>query len=267
MRLAEALQEWIHDVIQSVECFYSSDDIRAGQRWNAEINTQLAETDFGLLCVTAENLTAPWLNFEAGALSKKVDESRVVPITLGFPPSRLEDPLKQFNGVEANQEGMKKLVGSIAEVAKTQINLDRTFDRWWPDLEAKINAIPGTDEDVEVPQPPDAAEVLEEILGIVRGISNDIRADKRERRLSEARRDAINRMAIEAPTLTAAAELNEILSATDWSSATQDAWADIVRKMNNVEALTRLLREVQRQRQQPGKPGSTVIDDESPGSD
>ncbi len=37
--LAEALKVWIHDVIQSVECFCSTDDIRAGQRWNNEVNT------------------------------------------------------------------------------------------------------------------------------------------------------------------------------------------------------------------------------------
>lgn len=47
--VADALREWVHDVIQSVECFCSTEDIRAGQRWNNEVNTWLGDTDFGIL--------------------------------------------------------------------------------------------------------------------------------------------------------------------------------------------------------------------------
>jgi len=174
MLLAEALNDWIHNVIQTVDCFYSSEDIRAGQRWNSEINTKLAETHFGVLCVTPENIASPWLNFEAGALAKTLaDESRVVPVTLGFAPSALEDPLRQFNGVEATKSGMLKLVISIAEVAKTVIDVERTFELWWPELEQKIAAIPETGETAALPQPPGESELIAEVLGVVKGIARE----------------------------------------------------------------------------------------------
>lgn len=259
MQLAEALQEWIHDVIQSVECFYSSDDIRAGQRWNAEINTQLADTDFGILCVTAENLTAPWLNFEAGALSKKVDESRVVPMTLGFPPSRLEDPLKQFNGVEASKEGAKKLIASIAEVAKTQINLDRTFDRWWPDLEERISAIPGADKDVEIPQPPDPSEQLAEILGIVRGLAREIKAGSQERLLLE-QLVAINRIAPNNKPLWSSLESNRI--GAGGLSTSREFLRGVLSKIDDAEVAARLLHELERDVERAtdlGDPGDPFV--------
>lgn len=173
--MAEAFKEWIPLVLQDAECFFSSEDIRAGQRWGTEIQAWLSETDFGVLCVTAENVKAPWLNFEAGALSKKLnDESRVVPITLGFSPGNLDEPLKQFNGVEATRSGILKLMRSLAEVAGSKVDIERTFDRWWPDLEEKLNAIPELVEPVQPPEPPDQNELLAEIHGIVRGIARDL---------------------------------------------------------------------------------------------
>ena len=174
LELAEALKGWIRDVIQTAECFLSSEDIRAGQRWNSEINVWLAETDFGVLCVTPENIAAPWLNFEAGALAKKIgDESRVVPITLGFEPSRLDEPLKQFNGVEANKAGIKKFVQSLAEVSNSKVDIERTFERWWPDLEERINSIPDPKDGAALPKPPDPEDVMSEILGVVKGIARE----------------------------------------------------------------------------------------------
>lgn len=174
--LADALREWIHDVIQSVECFCSTEDIRAGQRWNNEVNSWLADTDFGVLCVTPENMKAPWLNFEAGALAKRInDDARVVPVTLGFAPSALEEPLKQFNGVVADKAGIVGLMKSIADVANPSMDLKRAVDRWWPDLEAKLAEIPASDEEVSTPEPPDVAEMFTDIMSSIRGLAGDVR--------------------------------------------------------------------------------------------
>jgi hypothetical protein len=174
--VAEALRDWIHEVIQSVECFCSTEDIRAGQRWNNEVNAWLSDTDFGVLCVTPENMKAPWLNFEAGALAKRInDDARVVPVTLGFAPSALEEPLKQFNGVAADKQGFLLLMKSIAEIANPGMNIQRAFERWWDDLEGKLAAIPDTDEKVTKPEPPDVAEMFTDIMSSVRGLASDVR--------------------------------------------------------------------------------------------
>lgn len=174
--LADALRDWIHDVIQSVECFCSTEDIRAGQRWNNEVNTWLADTDFGVLCVTPENMKAPWLNFEAGALAKRInDDARVVPVTLGLLPSALEEPLKQFNGVVADKAGILRLMKSIAELANANMELERAVERWWPDLEAKLADIPASDEEVATPEPPDVSEMFTDIMSSIRGLAGDVR--------------------------------------------------------------------------------------------
>lgn len=174
--LAELLAGWIPNVIQTVECFFSSTGIRAGDRWNEEINSQLEVTDFGILCVTPGNIGAPWLNYEAGALAKRVTEkSRVVPITMGFSPDTLPAPLRQFNGVTDNEAGFKSLITSIAETAQSPVNVDEVFSVWWPVVEPKLATLPDPLDEAAPPEPPSTDDVLSEVLGIVQGLQNDVR--------------------------------------------------------------------------------------------
>jgi hypothetical protein len=60
--VAETLRIWLKRVIQELKPFLSTQDIRAGKRWIPEIAGELAETKFGILCLTAENLGSAWLN-------------------------------------------------------------------------------------------------------------------------------------------------------------------------------------------------------------
>lgn len=188
-KLAELLEGWIPNVIQTVECFLSSTGIRAGDRWNEEINTQLEHTDFGILCVTPGNIKSPWLNYEAGALAKRVTErSRVVPITMGFAPSTLPAPLRQFNGVTDDEAGFKSLITSVAEAAKSPVNVDEVFGVWWPVLEPKLAALTNLGDEATPPPLPSTEDVLSEVLGIVQGLQNDVARIRHEGRYADPAR-------------------------------------------------------------------------------
>ncbi len=66
--MADILRQWIPGVIQAVRPYYSPDDIAKGARWTNEISKELDESRIGLICLTSDNLEAPWLMFEAGGL-------------------------------------------------------------------------------------------------------------------------------------------------------------------------------------------------------
>src|SRR5262249_46316277 len=94
--VAEALRDWLPQVIQVVEPWVSVADIEKGSRWGADIAGKLAECRVGLICLTPENLFAPWLLFEAGALAKTLEQTSVCPYLLDLQFADIRDPLAQF---------------------------------------------------------------------------------------------------------------------------------------------------------------------------
>src|SRR5438128_12519610 len=102
--IADALRRWIPDVIQTVEPWMSATDIEAGARWNREIDNQLRETQYGIICLTKENQTAPWILFEAGAIAKTIDDAFVCPYLINLDPAEIsQGPLTQFQAKRANE--------------------------------------------------------------------------------------------------------------------------------------------------------------------
>ena len=137
--IAAALKSWLPDVIVNVETWMSDHDIAAGKRWGVELDKELETCNFGILCLTPENVTAPWLLYEAGSLAKLVASSRVVPYLLAKP--NVTGPLSQFQGVDADKEGTLKLIRGINQILDKPLpddRINRIFERAWPDLEREI---------------------------------------------------------------------------------------------------------------------------------
>ncbi len=103
-KMAEALNDGLRFVLQNVEPWFSGEDIESGDRWNATLVAKLAETRFGVVCVTQENVAEPWLLFEAGAIAKTVDDkARVCPVLLDFTSGQMTGPLPNFKPGERNR--------------------------------------------------------------------------------------------------------------------------------------------------------------------
>jgi len=168
--LAKALAELLPDVIQDVKAWMSDHDIGAGSRWSHELTQQLESSNFGIICLTPENLSAPWVLFEAGSLAKSVTASRVVPYRLSLESTDVPYPLAQFQGVDANETGTKRLVDELNNACNNPIDaerLNRVFHRWWPDLQARIETISKTSVQQQQPSRTDRA-LIEEILELTR---------------------------------------------------------------------------------------------------
>src|SRR5687767_3661560 len=141
-QVAELLAGWIEDALQGVQTWISTEDIEKGSIWFADIGNQLAETQFGVLVLTQDNMDARWILFEAGALSKGLTKSRVCPLLVNFSPSDLKPPLSQFNCATATRDDMLKLVRAInaqgGTSALTDDKLQKAFLKWWDDFATKL---------------------------------------------------------------------------------------------------------------------------------
>jgi hypothetical protein len=167
-QIAAALRTWIPDVFQNIDVWMSDDDIIAGARWGAELGNQLETTNFGILCLTPENVKAPWLLFEAGSLAKALTSSRVIPYRFGLAATDVEFPLAQFQGVDADLNGTMKMIVSLnnsRSIPMPPDRLKRVFEKWWPELENSFKLIaPSTTK----PSSRTEKDLLTEILDLVR---------------------------------------------------------------------------------------------------
>lgn len=170
--VAEAFSDWLGKVIQALDPWMSV-DIEKGARWSAEIADRLENSHVGIICVTPENLNAPWLLFEAGALSKNT-RAHVCTFLLSVAPANVEPPLGQFQHTIFDKDDVFKLVATInqrvaraEEKALQDKDLAEVFSTYWPKLEEKLKAIQTAGSPPAQAVRPER-EILEEMLEIVR---------------------------------------------------------------------------------------------------
>jgi hypothetical protein len=170
--VAQALESWLKVVIQAVEPWISV-DIEKGRRWSAEISAKLEQSRFGIICLTKENLKAPWILFEAGAISKSAD-SNACTLLLDVKHSDIEYPLAQFQHTKAEKDDVFQLLKTINVVVSTakeraldDATLSAVFETNWPRLEKALIEASKIKTESQVSQRTQA-DMLQEILELMR---------------------------------------------------------------------------------------------------
>ena len=175
-KVALVFRDWFPSVIQSLEPYVSSEDIDKGTRWSTDIAKELEDSTFGILCVTKDNLTAPWLTFEAGALSKTMDKAFVSPFLFDIKRSEVDGPILQFQSTIFNEEDVLKLIKTLnkacGEEQLSSERLTKAFGVWWPTLEEELNKLKDLQEQGTTTENNNDtnhnSEILEEILDLSR---------------------------------------------------------------------------------------------------
>lgn len=171
-KIADAFRQWIPGVIQAARPYYSPDDISKGSRWSSEIAKELENSKVGIICLTKDNLQAPWIMFEAGALSKNLEIAKVCPILFGVEPSEIQGPLIQFQAARFSKDEVKKVIRMInAELGDNGLApdvLDSVFDMWWPKLKETVEAIMKENSNSNEKNVRSERDILEEVLELTR---------------------------------------------------------------------------------------------------
>lgn len=141
---ATLLGEWIPDVLQAAEPFVSSTDIGAGSRWPNVLNENLQNSGFGVLCLTKDNIEAPWILFEAGSISKMFGSAALVPLLIGLKRTDIKFPLAQFQSISTERSELVRLFKSIRERGAIELSderMMRLFDLTYADKSKRISEI------------------------------------------------------------------------------------------------------------------------------
>lgn len=176
-KVAAVWLDLVKETFDTVEPFMSEENIGAGERGLAKIALELAGTKFGIIVVTQENQNSPWLNYEAGALSKDVDDDtvRVAPSLVDFERKNdVAGPLGQFQASLLDREGVEHILIEIAKVVGVdELSIKKRFaNSWSNEYEKRFTSARQAEGSQPVRRPDD--EILDEILTIVREIGREL---------------------------------------------------------------------------------------------
>jgi hypothetical protein len=130
----------------------------------------------GIVCLTKENLDAPWILFEAGAIAK-VTGSRLCPFLLDIKKTDVPPPLGEFQATSFDKADVLDLLLTVnmkveesGETALTIEDLKEDFELRWPKLEQELKAVASKQTAGQAVRRGER-ELLEEALEAIRGLS------------------------------------------------------------------------------------------------
>jgi hypothetical protein len=146
-RIAVALRQWLPRVLPRIEPWMSEHDIQAGERWSSALAAALAKSRFAIVILTSNNANAPWVLFEAGALSRAFKTTSVVPYLIDIQPADLAMPLLQFQARPAERLATLDLVrrlNAASDVPTAEVFITEAFREHWPSLLRQISLVRAT---------------------------------------------------------------------------------------------------------------------------
>jgi len=183
--IASVFYKWLPSVLQNVRPYLSAEDIDKGDKWLNNISHSLEETSIGLVFVTKENVTAPWINYETGALSNSLKASNVCPILIDLQKGEIDsrNPLFHYQATAVNdKDDIFKLLKTInnqqqADMKVSDEALKQVFEWGWPTLNSELDrilqSIKQSKEDVLKTENESETSDMEEILALLRSIKKD----------------------------------------------------------------------------------------------
>ena len=146
--IAEVIKNTFPLILQNIDFFFSS-DIEKGNNWNTDVAKAMAECDFGIFVLTPENINEPWINFEAGAISLKLENTKTATFAFGLKSLDIKFPLAQFQSTFFEKEGdvfklFETINNCIVNCNEKRLKddvLKKVFETYCGEFEKNINII------------------------------------------------------------------------------------------------------------------------------
>lgn len=121
-----------------VETYMSEVDSPIGKRGVESLAKILNDCNYGVFFVNKANALAPWIHYEAGAISKESPISRLMVLLLDNNPMYISGtPLSDFTYSMFNKEGVLKIINAIIDISgysDKKENFINRFNNEWPNF-------------------------------------------------------------------------------------------------------------------------------------
>ena len=99
---ADFLTTLFQEIFEKSDIIFYSKQISDGRMWICDIDEALKKSQIGIILLTREDISRPWINFEAGAIYMVSKESIVIPVFIDIESNNImaEHPLKLFQSTK-----------------------------------------------------------------------------------------------------------------------------------------------------------------------
>ncbi len=140
------------------------------------MKTALNRATYGVLCITPDNCSNPWVLFEAGAIGARVG-NLVCPLVFGMEIDALRYPIRRYQAKPLDKGGVWEMLvaihGSIDQKLLDAGRLERSFAAHWPAFEKAISMVT-TETQAPPVSEPTPEDLLSELLQGVKSIRNSL---------------------------------------------------------------------------------------------
>jgi RNA polymerase sigma factor (sigma-70 family) len=144
--LAHAVASLLTDVVSPLEPWFHESDVPKGVLWAQELWDKLKDPQLGVVCVTRESRSAPWLLFEAGMLAHNLGGARVFTLLLDLDASEVGEPLAHFQATQlANEEDVLSLMLCLNACNDARLDpgdITQRFQNAWSRFQDAVRALP-----------------------------------------------------------------------------------------------------------------------------
>ncbi|HUV65967.1 MAG TPA: hypothetical protein VMW24_18880 [Sedimentisphaerales bacterium] len=125
----------------------SEQNICKGERWFQTLIEALNDARACVICLTRDNVLAPWIHFESGVIAG-LRSARIWPFLVGLRPSDVEKtPLAGFQCTVSEKSDVRRLALSVNSALGRGTHhkklIDNSFEMHWPELEQRLAEILG----------------------------------------------------------------------------------------------------------------------------
>jgi len=145
--IAKFLKKNLEEIFdnENFETFMSEEDITAGSNWFQVIKDELESSDCAIICITKDNINAPWINFEGGAIAMQHKETHVIPFLIDTDLNNYDGPFKNYHHIKLSLDGYKKILKDIKKIGNftylSNKNLEILSEKYFLEFDGKVQEV------------------------------------------------------------------------------------------------------------------------------